>query len=108
MKKDTLLTHKGRSSAYFSGSVNPPVYHVSTVTFPSMAAMADAQGDHLNAFYYGRMGTPTTMAFEEAVAAAEGGERTIAVPSGLAAIVGTLTALTQPGDHILVSDSVYG
>ncbi|WP_337997955.1 cystathionine beta-lyase [Oleispirillum naphthae] len=108
MKKDTLLTHAGRTSPYFSGSVNPPVYHVSTVTFPTMAAMADAQGDHLNSFYYGRIGTPTTMAFEEAVAAAEGGERTIALPSGLAAIAATLTAFTAPGDHILVSDGVYG
>ncbi len=108
MKRDTRITHTGRSSPYFSGSVNPPVYRASTVTFPTMAAMADAQGDYLNAFYYGRIGTPTTMAFEEAVAAAEGGERCIAVPSGLAAIVGTLTALAKPGDHVLVSDSVYG
>jgi cystathionine beta-lyase len=108
MKRDTQITHLGRTSPFFSGSVNPPVYRASTVTFPTMAAMADAQGDYLNAFYYGRIGTPTTMAFEEAVAAAEGGERTIAVPSGLAAIVGTLTALVKSGDHILVSDSVYG
>ncbi len=108
MKRDTQITRAGRSSPSFSGSVNSPVYRVSTVTFPSMAAMADAQGDHLNAFYYGRIGTPTTMAFEEAVAVAEGGERCIAVPSGLAAIAGTLTALVKSGDHILVSDSVYG
>jgi cystathionine beta-lyase len=108
MKRDTRITHTGRSSPYFSGSVNPPVYRASTVTFPTMAAMADAQGDYLNSFYYGRIGTPTTMAFEEAVAAAEGGDRCIAVPSGLAAIVGTLTALVKSGDHLLVSDSVYG
>ncbi len=108
MKRDTQITHLGRTSPFFSGSVNPPVYRASTVTFPTMEAMADAQGDYLNAFYYGRIGTPTTIAFEEAVAAAEGGERTIAVPSGLAAIVGTLTALVKSGDHILVSDSVYG
>jgi cysteine-S-conjugate beta-lyase len=108
MKQDTLITHAGRTSPYFAQSVNPPVYRCSTVTFPSMAAMAEAQADHLNAFYYGRIGTPTTLAFEEAVAAAEGGERCIAMPSGLAAIAGTLSALLKPGDHVLVSDSVYG
>lgn len=108
MKQDTLITHSGRTSPYFAQSVNPPVYRCSTVTFPSMAAMAEAQADHLNAFYYGRIGTPTTQAFEEAVAAVEGAERCIAVPSGLAAIAGALTALLKAGDHVLVSDSVYG
>ncbi len=108
MKQDTLITHKGRKSKYFSHSVNPPVYRVSTVTFDNMAEMEEATADHLNSFYYGRIGTPTTQALEEAVAAVEGGERCIAVPSGLAAIAGTLNALVKPGDHILVSDSVYG
>lgn len=108
MKPDTLLTHMGRKSPYYSGTVNPPPFRASTVTFDTLADLEAAQGDHLNSFYYGRIGTPTTMALEEAVAAIEGGERTIAVPSGLAAIAGTLAALTEPGDHILVSDSVYG
>jgi len=108
MKQDTLITHKGRKSKYFSNTVNPAVYRVSTVTFDTMEELGEAQADHLNSFYYGRIGTPTTQALEEAVAALEGGERCIAVPSGLAAIAGTLTALLKSGDHVLVSDSVYG
>jgi len=108
MKQDTKITHRGRTSPYFAQTVNPPPYRVSTVTFPSLAAMDAAQENYLDAFYYGRIGTPTTMMLEEAVAALEGGERTIAMPSGLAAIAGALAALAKPGDHILVSDSVYG
>ena len=57
--------------------------------------------------HYGRFGTPTSFALEEAVCALEGGYRSISTASGLAAITGTLTALLGAGDHVLVSDSAY-
>ncbi|GAB6053917.1 cystathionine beta-lyase [Magnetospira thiophila] len=107
MKKDTLLTSAGRSPEANHGLVNPPVYHASTVTFPSVAALEESQRHLLETIHYGRFGTPTTRAFEEAVAALEGGCRAISLPSGLAAITASLLALVQQGDHILVTDSVY-
>jgi cystathionine beta-lyase len=42
------------------------------------------------------------------MAALEGGHASLAVPSGLAAITLALLATTRPGDHVLVTDSVYG
>ena len=107
MKKDTRLVTAGRKPEENFGIVNPPVYHASTITFPTVAAMEKACEDRFEVVYYGRYGTPTTFAFEDAVAALEGGEKTIAVPSGLAAIAGPLLTLLKTGDHVLMVDTVY-
>jgi cysteine-S-conjugate beta-lyase len=107
MKKDTMLIAAGRRPHDNHGIVNPPVYHASTVLFPTVAALESAHKDPLGGVRYGRIGTPTTWAFEEAVAALEGGHKSVSVPSGLAAITIALLALVKAGDHLLVSDSVY-
>lgn len=107
MKKDTTIVHAGRHPEQYLGAVNPPVYRVSTVTYPSVAAMTEAERKPFDGLRYGRYGTPTSFALEEAVALLEGGYRTIATASGLAAITGTLTALLQAGDHVLMVDTVY-
>jgi cystathionine beta-lyase len=107
MKKDTTIVHAGRHPEQYLGAVNPPVYRVSTVTYPTVAAMKAGERKPYDGLRYGRYGTPTSFALEEAVAALEGGYRTISTASGLAAITGTLTALLKSGDHVLMVDSVY-
>jgi cystathionine beta-lyase len=107
MKKDSLLVHAGRHPDNQHGAVNPPVYHASTILHRSVAAMEKSGKTPFEGVRYGRYGTPTTFAFEEAVAAAEGGTKTIATSSGLAAITGTLMALLKAGDHVLMVDSAY-
>lgn len=107
-KKETLVTTAGRDPAKNFGIVNPPVYHASTVTFPTVAALEAAAKDPFNHVYYGRHGTPTTFALEEAVARLEGGHRGIACASGLAAITVSLLAYLEAGDHLLMVDSAYG
>jgi cystathionine beta-lyase len=110
LEKDTLLVHLGRSPEQHHGAVNTPVYHASTILFPNVAAW-DAARDPAKRFdtiRYGLLGTPTTMALEEAVAKIEGGYRAMLVPSGLAAITGPLYACLSAGDHLLMVDSVYG
>src|SRR6185437_14484915 len=89
------------------GVVNPPVYHASTILYPSVKAIEQRPKD-FSSVSYGRHGTPTTFALEEAVAAAEGGYRAVALPSGAAAIYAAILALVAAGDHILVADHVYG
>jgi len=108
MKTDTLLVHGGRDPAKQHGLVNPPVYRGSTVLHPNLAAFERAYQQRWTAVTYGRFGTPTTMALEEAIAAFEGGGRTIAVSSGKAAIAVTLIALLGRGDHLLMVDTAYG
>lgn len=106
-KDDTKLVHAGRHPERNHGAVNPPVYRASTITFPSVAAMEESARRPFEGVRYGRFGTPTTFAFEEAVAELEGGWRSIATSSGLAAISGALCALLKTGDHLLMVDSAY-
>jgi cystathionine beta-lyase len=99
----TRLVHAGREPARQHGFVNTPIYRGSTVIFPTMAALeANDQ-----AFTYGRLGTPTVRALEEAIAELEGGHRTLMTPSGLAAIATSLLAFLAAGDELLMVDSVY-
>lgn len=105
---DTLVTHAGSHPENQMGAVNPPVYRVSTVVFPSVAAMRQGDNRPFDTMRYGRHGTPTSFAFEEAVCALDGGYRSIATCSGQAAIASSLAALLHAGDHALIADSVYG
>ena len=102
---ETLLTSGGRDPEHNFGIVNPPVYHASTVTSPTLAEWRAR--DFTQQITYGRMGTPTQKALEEAIALVEGGDKAIAVSSGLAAITTAISAFVESGDHILVSDSAY-
>ena len=107
-RTDTLLGHLGRDRERFEGAVNPPVFRTSTVLLDSLDAYEDrARYFEKGRLNYGRYGTPTTFALQDASAALEGGHGCLAVGSGLAAIAGTLLALVEAGDHILVGDSVY-
>jgi cystathionine beta-lyase len=107
-KIDTLLAHAGRSPETNFGIVNPPVYHASTVLQPTVAALEAAAKNRYNQVTYGRHGTPTSFAFEEAVALIEGGKRAVAFCSGAAACFASILAFVKAGDHVLVTDSVYG
>ncbi len=107
MKNDTRIVHAGSHPEAHGGAVNPPVYHVSTVTYPTVGAMKAGEKTPYDGMRYGRFGTPTSFALEEAVCELEGGFRTVSTASGLAAITGTLSALLQAGDHLLMVDSVY-
>src|SRR5947209_15795343 len=109
-RKDTLLAHLGRHPEAQNGAVNPPVYHASTILSSSMAEW-EAKRDPKTRFdvvRYGLLGTPTTFALEEALAAIEGGYRAMLMSSGLAAITAPLQACLKCGDHLLMVDSAYG
>src|SRR5260370_5006304 len=109
-RKDTLLAHLGRHPEANQGAVNPPFYHASTILSANMAEW-EAKRDPRTRFdivRYGLLGTPTTFALEEAVAAIEGGYRAMLMSSGLAAITAPLQACLKCGDHVLMVDSCYG
>jgi cystathionine beta-lyase len=100
----TELLHGGRDPARQHGFVNPPVYRGSTVLFPSLDAL-EAYDEQ--PFKYGRHGTPTTAALEEALCQLEGGQRTLLTASGYQAVTTAILAFVKAGDHILMVDSVY-
>jgi cystathionine beta-lyase len=106
----TRLVHAGKSPAYAGGhAVNPPLVRASTVLFDDTAQQREmrARRGTERIFSYGARGTPTTFALEDAVTELEGGYRTRLFPTGLAAIGMTLLSYLKPGDHVLMSDSVY-
>ncbi len=99
----TDLVHSGRHPHENHGFVNPPVYHASTIFFPSYESLKARDTQYV----YGRRGTPTMAALEEAVSSLEGGYGTKICPSGLSAITTMLLSFLKAGDHLLVTDSTY-
>jgi cystathionine beta-lyase len=104
-KSETRLVTAGRDTKAQKGFVNPPVFHGSTVLYPT----AEDLHAHRGEFQYGRHGTPTTRALQDVLMALEGPQCAGVglVPSGLAAISTTLIAVAKAGDHILVCDNAY-
>lgn len=100
---NTRLAHSGHDPSDFFGFVQPPVVHASTVLFPD----ADTMANRTQRYTYGTRGTPTSDALCAAIDELEGSAGTIAVPSGLAAVVVPLLAFLSAGDHVLIVDSVY-
>ena len=94
---ETRLVTSGRDTKAQKGFVNPPVFHGSTVLYPT----AEDLHAHRGEFQYGRHGTPTTRAFQEALMALEGPQCAGVgiVPSGLSAISTTLLSVLKAGDH---------
>src|SRR5665647_3068152 len=68
LKPDTVLVTAGRDTKGQHGFVNPAVYHASTVLYPT----AEDQVAHRSRYQYGRRGTPTTDALENALRELEG------------------------------------
>jgi len=107
---DTRIVHNGRSPNRQGGMVNPPVYHGSTVVYPSLDALETAKASHAqkDALVYGRLGSESTFSLENAMADLENGFGAVSVSSGLAAVTTAILAYVNSGDHLLVVDTVYG
>jgi cysteine-S-conjugate beta-lyase len=109
------LAHVGRELDRRIATVNLPVNRASSVLFDTLA-QADAEGaaamtGEPHRSTYATVGTPITFALMDALAEVEGAPhrcRAAIMPSGLAAISIALMAYCRTGDHVLMSDSVYG
>jgi cystathionine beta-lyase len=106
--KATQVGHLGRVPRQFLGAVNTPVFRATTMLFPTVADLEAAVRGEYEGIGYGLHGLPTVTDLQAAMATLEGGHAALAVPSGLTATTLPLLALAHPGDHILVTDSVYG
>ncbi len=107
MKKSTKLVHVGRNKKIFQGTVNPPVIHASTILAETYEEYINIEKRNSPLMKYGRVGTTTSFAFEEAIRALEEGAKSLVFPSGLSAISTAILSITKKNSHILVSDSVY-
>ncbi len=102
----TLMVHGGRDPQSFNGFVNTPIHRGSTILARDLGAWLDnASNPHAR---YGRFGSPTTRSLEDLVARLEGGFRSIVFPSCLSACCHALMSVLKSGDHVLITNSVYG
>jgi cystathionine beta-lyase/cystathionine gamma-synthase len=99
MHFETKAIHVGQDPDPATGAVVPPIYQVSTFHQPDPR--------HPSEYRYSRVKNPTVVALEQAVAALEGGQLGLAFGSGMAAIAAALS-LAKAGDHVLVTQDVYG
>lgn len=104
MKDETKAILGGRTPENFDGAVNTPVYHASTILYPSLAAI---RGTEKIPFTYGRRGTPTSLALETAMNELEGAAGTVLTPSGASAVSLAILSAVKAGDHILMVDTAY-
>lgn len=108
----TILSHCGRNLEASGGYVNVPPYEGSTIIHDDMDDLFGRVDNHLygdgTARTYGTDGGPTHEAFYEAMNKLEGGVGTWAFSTGLAGCTIPMMAFLKTGDHMLVTDSVYG
>jgi len=99
LRFETRAIHAGQEPEPLYGAVNVPIYQTST--YAQQEVGVPKRWD------YARAGNPTREAFEQALAALEGGERGFAFASGMAA-ESTLLLTLRPGDHVVLADDAYG
>lgn len=95
----TVCLHAGQEPDPTTGAIITPIYQTSTY-------VQEALGRH-KGYEYARTQNPTRAALEGNLAAIEGGKAAFAFASGMAAINAVASVLTS-GDHVIVSDNVYG
>ena len=95
----TICIHAGQQPDPSTGAIITPIFQTSTF-------VQDEVGKH-KGFEYGRTQNPTRSAVEGNLAAIEGGKAAFAFASGMAAI-SAITAQLRTGDHVIVTDNVYG
>jgi cysteine-S-conjugate beta-lyase len=106
-KLKTQITNLGRDPHAHDGIVNPPVFHASTILFPTYQAYLDGRAGKYPLPTYGRYGTRSTKAFEKTLATLAGGHDALLTGSGMAAIAVSLLAFLKSGDHLLMVDNCY-
>ena len=108
MSLQTELVHAGRKKRYTQGAVNSVIQRASSLVFDSLEAKKEAMKNRAKgALFYGRRGTLTHFALQDAMAEIEGGAGCYLYPCGAAAIANTILAFVKKGDHILVSEASY-
>ncbi|TVX92137.1 trans-sulfuration enzyme family protein [Paenibacillus agilis] len=95
----TKLIHFGKEVCEHTGASSVPIYQASTFHHEDIF--------NPPAHDYSRSGNPTREALEGYIALLEGGTRGFAFASGMAAISSTLLLLSA-GDHVIVTEDVYG
>jgi cysteine-S-conjugate beta-lyase len=103
LRTRSRLVHSGRDSEANHGFINFPAFRGSTVLFPDVETLRSRK----QPYTYGTHGTPTTDALCGAWTEIAGAAGTVLAPSGLFAIIASLTTALSAGDHLLMTDAAY-
>jgi len=104
---DTLAVRAGIERSHF-GEHSEALYLTSSFVFKSAAQAAERFAERERGPIYSRFTNPTIKTFEDRLAALEGAECCVSTASGMSAILATMMGLLKAGDHVIVSQSVFG
>lgn len=105
---ETKFVHVGRKSRYTQGSVNMVIQRASSLVFPSVADKKHAtKNRYKGELFYGRRGTLTHFALQDAMCELEGGAGCYLYPCGAAAVTNAILAFVAQGDHVLMTGAAY-
>ena len=105
---ETKFVHVGRKSRYTQGSVNAVVQRASSLVFPTVADKKYAtKNRYKGELFYGRRGTLTHFALQDAMCELEGGAGCYLYPCGAAAVTNAILAFVAQGDHVLMTGAAY-
>jgi O-succinylhomoserine sulfhydrylase len=104
---ETLALHTGVHRSQFNEH-SEGLYLTSSFVFDNAAQAAARFSGAEAGNIYSRFTNPTVTAFEERLAALEGGEACVATSSGMSAILSCIMGLLSAGDHIVASQSLFG
>jgi cystathionine beta-lyase len=107
MRDLTRCVHHPAVSQDGFNSLAVPTYRASTIVYDSPEAFARRSERGPDGYTYGLHGTPTTRTLEAQLTELHGGQRTVLVPSGQAAVSVTMLSVLAPGQKVLIPDSVY-
>ncbi|MCX4265936.1 MAG: PLP-dependent transferase, partial [Firmicutes bacterium] len=108
-KFETIQLHAGQEQPDPASDARAvPIYQTTSYVFQDCAHAAARFALAEEGNIYSRLTNSTTDAFEQRIAALEGGVAALGVASGAAAIAYTLQALAQAGDHVVAQKTIYG
>jgi len=104
----TRTVHSGEHGVKYADALTVPIVQTSTFVFHSTEEIKRYTSKRLIRYEYARYGNPTQEAAEKKLANLEGAESCLIFDSGMSAITTTLLALLNKGDHVILTDDVYG
>jgi O-acetylhomoserine (thiol)-lyase len=108
MKIETLAVHGGYTPEPTTKAVAVPIYQTTSYAFDNTQHGADLFDLKVKGNIYTRIMNPTTDVLEQRLAALEGGVGALALASGMAAITDSVLTITEAGDNIVTSSTLYG
>lgn len=104
----TRAIHHGYDPQQYLGALCPPVFMSSTFTFPTAEYGGACFEGTEPGYFYSRIANPTLNLLEQRIANLEGGEAAVAFSSGMGAITACCWTLLNPGDELIVDETIYG